>query len=201
MRREVPDGSRCEKIMSLKKNVLASYLSQFYVTIIGIVMVPLYIRYMGAEAYGLVGLFSMLQAWFQLLDMGLTPTMARATANYRGGEAEGRSLRVLFRTLEGIFLATGLIGFAAIAIFSHVIATQWLRVENLTLDQVREAIALIGAVVSLRWASGLYRGVIVGHEQIVWLSSFNAAIATTTVIYRTAPERNSLLRLIQPFLM
>ena len=31
---------------------------------------PLYIKYMGAEAYGLVGFFTMLQAWFGLLDMG-----------------------------------------------------------------------------------------------------------------------------------
>ncbi|MGH9879537.1 MAG: oligosaccharide flippase family protein, partial [Nitrososphaerales archaeon] len=68
--------------MSLKRNIIANYASQIYVTLIGIVMVPLYVRYMGAEAYGLVGFFAMLQAWFQLLDMGLTPTMARETARF-----------------------------------------------------------------------------------------------------------------------
>jgi O-antigen/teichoic acid export membrane protein len=66
--------------MPLKKNILANYASQIYVTLIGIFMVPLYIKYMGAEAYGLVGFFAMLQAWFNLLDMGLTPTTARETA-------------------------------------------------------------------------------------------------------------------------
>ena len=71
--------------MSLKHNILSNYVSQIYVTVIGIVMVPLYLKYMGAEAYGLVGFFAMLQAWFQLLDMGLTPTMSRETARYRGG--------------------------------------------------------------------------------------------------------------------
>ena len=71
--------------MSLKRNILANYASQLYVTIIGIVMVPLYIKYMGSEAYGLVGFFSMLQAWFGLLDMGLTPTMSREAARFNGG--------------------------------------------------------------------------------------------------------------------
>ena len=33
-------------------------------------MVPLYVRYMGVEAYGLVGFYAMLQGWFMLLDMG-----------------------------------------------------------------------------------------------------------------------------------
>ena len=43
-------------------------------------MLPMYIKYMGAEAYGLVGFFSMLQAWFNLLDLRLTPTIGRETA-------------------------------------------------------------------------------------------------------------------------
>ena len=36
--------------MSLKRNILANYASQIYVTLIGVVMVPLYIPYMGAES-------------------------------------------------------------------------------------------------------------------------------------------------------
>ena len=50
--------------MSLKSNIAANYASQLYTTLIGIVLVPLYLRYMGSEAYGLVGFFAMLQAWF-----------------------------------------------------------------------------------------------------------------------------------------
>lgn len=89
--------------MSLKKNILTNYVSQIYVTLIGIVMVPMYVRYMGAEAYGLVGFFAMLQACFQLLDMGLTPTMARETARFNGGATDALSLRRLLRAMEGIF--------------------------------------------------------------------------------------------------
>lgn len=48
--------------MALRNNILANYASQLYVTAAGILMVPVYIRYMGAEAYGLVGFFAMLQA-------------------------------------------------------------------------------------------------------------------------------------------
>ena len=96
--------------MSLKRNILANYASQIYVTLIGIVMVPLYIKYMGAEAYGLVGFFAMLQAWFNLLDMGLTPTMARETARFHGGATDALSYRRLVRALEGVFLTIALAG-------------------------------------------------------------------------------------------
>jgi SAM-dependent methyltransferase len=37
--------------MTLKKNIIANYFGQFYVLIISIVMVPFYLKYLGAEAY------------------------------------------------------------------------------------------------------------------------------------------------------
>src|SRR3989304_7095784 len=98
------------KPSSLSNNILANYVSQIYVTLIGIIMVPLYIKYMGAEAYGLVGFFAMLQAWFNLLDMGLTPTMSREAARFFGGATDALSYRRLVRALEGVFLVVALSG-------------------------------------------------------------------------------------------
>lgn len=168
--------------MSLKKNILANYVSQIYVTLIGIVMVPMYVRYMGAEAYGLVGFFAMLQAWFQLLDMGLTPTMARATARFNGGATDALSLRRLLRALEGIFIGVAVLGGAAMMAGSGAIAGSWLKVQQLPLIEVQHAIMLMAVIVALRWVCGLYRGAINGFERLVWLSGFNIAIATARFV-------------------
>ncbi len=168
--------------MSLKKNILANYASQIYVTVIGIVMVPMYVRYMGAEAYGLVGFFAMLQAWFQLLDMGLTPTMSRETARFRGGATDALSLRRLLRALEGIFIAVAIIGAAAMIASAGIIASDWLKVRQLPQDEVRHAIMLMAVTVALRWVCGLYRGAVNGFEHLVWLSGFNIAIATARFV-------------------
>lgn len=164
--------------MSLRKNILASYASQFYVALIGIVMVPLYIRYMGAEAYGLVGFYAMLQAWFMLLDMGLTPTIARETARFRGGARDAASYRRLVRTLEGVFLVAALVGGSALFTISGYIARDWLNVSQLPQGDVKAAVQLMTAIVAMRWMSGLYRGAISGSERLVWLGSFDMAIAT-----------------------
>ena len=51
----------------------------------GFVFVPVYISYLGIEAYGLIGLFATLQAWLSLLDLGLSPTLNREMARLRGG--------------------------------------------------------------------------------------------------------------------
>ena len=164
--------------MSLKRNILVSYASQIYVTLSGLLILPVYLQYMGAEVYGLVGFFTMLQAWFNLLDMGLTPTVARETARFKGGAIDALSYRRLLRALELVFFAIALAGGGAMFICAGPIAQGWLKVENLPLDQVQLALELMAAGVALRWMAGLYRGCISGAEQLVWLGGFNSAMAT-----------------------
>lgn len=164
--------------MSLKKNILANYASQLYVTAAGILMVPLYIRYMGAEAYGLVGFFAMLQAWFNLLDMGLTPTMARESARFHGGAISVLEYRRLARALEGVFAAIALLGGALLFALSGQIAAGWLNASQLPVAEITRALQLMAGIIALRWMGGLYRGVITGAEKLVWLSGVNSAVAT-----------------------
>lgn len=164
--------------MSLKRNILANYASQIYVTLTGIVMVPLYILYMGAEAYGLVGFFAMLQAWFNLLDMGLTPTMARESARYRGGAISLLDYWRLARALEGIFAGIALSGGLLLFTLAQPIAGLWLNASQLPQEEITQALQLMAVIIALRWMCGLYRGVITGAERLVWLSGFNSLIAT-----------------------
>jgi O-antigen/teichoic acid export membrane protein len=162
----------------LKRNIIAGYVGQIYVTVTGIVLVPTYVKYMGAEAYGLIGFYAMLQAWFMLLDMGLTPTMAREAARFRGRAVNAPSLRRLLRALEKVFVGIGILGAGAMMAGSGFIARSWLKVERLPLNEVQHALVLVGIIIALRWVSDLYRGVISGFEKLVWLHAFNMAIAT-----------------------
>lgn len=164
--------------MSFKRNILANYASQLYVTAVGIVMVPLYVQYMGAEAYGLVGFFAMLQVWFGLLDVGLTPTMARESARFQGGASTALEYRRLTRALEGVFFGVALLGCILLFAMASPIASGWLQASELPMHEITQSLQLIAFIVALRWMSGLYRGVITGAERLVWLSGFNSLVAS-----------------------
>jgi len=168
--------------VSLKINIIASYTSQIYATLIGIIMTPVYISYMGIEAYGLIGFYAMLQAIFQILDVGLTPTMARETARFNGGAIDATTLRRLLRALEWIFIGIALLGCIAMISGSGFIANHWLNVQSLPIDEVQESIILIAMTVVLRWICGLYRSSISGFERLIWLSGFNIAISTARFV-------------------
>ena len=168
--------------MSLGRNITANYLGQIYTSLIAILTVPLLVRYMGIEAYGLVGFYAMLQGWFVLLDMGLTPAISREAARHTGGGIDALALHRLLRALEGLFLVLGALAMLAMLLSADVVASNWLKVETLDATQMQHVLSIIAVVVVLRWVCGLYRGIITGFEYQVWLSAFTSGVATVRFV-------------------
>ncbi len=66
----------------VKRNIIANFAGQGWAALMALAFVPLYIKFLGIEAYGLIGFFAMLQGAFQILDFGLSQTMNREMARY-----------------------------------------------------------------------------------------------------------------------
>jgi len=165
--------------MSIKKNTVANFAGQAYTVVIGIVMLPIYLQFLGAEAFGLVGFFTLLHSWLAMLTAGVAPTLARQVAFYRGRSELGvASFREVLRSLELIVLGLGFVAALLIWLGCDWLATQWLTVNTLTFADVAYCIALMGVMIGLRWGVALYSSGMSGMERQVWLNSFNVGLAT-----------------------
>lgn len=89
----------------VRRNIIANYLGQGWRALMGLAFIPLYIKYLGVEAYGLIGIFAILQAWLGLLDMGMKPALGREMARFIGGAHNAQSIRDLLRSIEIIGIA------------------------------------------------------------------------------------------------
>jgi O-antigen/teichoic acid export membrane protein len=164
--------------MSLKKNVLANYVGQVWTALMGLVLVPVYIKYLGMEAYGLIGIFTLLQAWLTLLDMGMTPTLSREMARYTAGAHTEQSIRDLLRTLEIICFVLAVVLCVGLSLCSTWLSTHWLQTEKIAPAELAQAINIMSLVIALRFVEGLYKSAIVGLQQQVWLNIASAILAT-----------------------
>ena len=162
----------------LKRNLIANYVGQGWAALMGLAFVPLYIKYVGIEAYGLIGIFALLQAWLSLLDMGMTPTLSREMARFSGSTVSARSIRDLLRSIEIVALGVALVIAVGIWAASGWLASEWLRAEKLPVDSVAQAFAVMGAVTALRFVEGIYRSSIVGLQRQVLLNIINSTMAT-----------------------
>lgn len=163
----------------MRRNVIANYAGQAYITLIGVIMLPFYLEFLGAEAYGLVGFFALLHAWLSLLTAGLSPTLARQVAHYRGtGELGGSGFRAVLRSIEILVLALASVTVLLVSLSSSWLATEWLGAGTLSSSDVAYCIALMGVIVAMRWGVALYSSGLGGMERQVWLNGFNVVFAT-----------------------
>lgn len=144
----------------------------------GFVFAPLYIKYLGVEAYGLIGVFTVLQAWLSLLDMGMTPALGREMARFMAGAHSSESIRDLLRSIEIVAIAIAALMTCAVAWGAKWIATTWLKADGLPLEVVMQGFAIMGLVIGLRFVEGVYRSAIVGLQRQVIYNVVSGVMAT-----------------------
>jgi O-antigen/teichoic acid export membrane protein len=165
----------------LKRNIVANFLGQAGPATLAILLVPIYVQLLGTEGFGLVGLFSSLQAVLAVLDLGLSTTTNREISRTVSLTNSAGTCRDLVRTFEITYLAVGcLIGIGFVA-NAHAIATGWVHSERLSADTIRRAVMIFGITVALRWPIALYVGVLRGLERQVLLN----CLAVTVAILRS----------------
>lgn len=164
--------------MQLSRNVLAGLASSVWSALIGLAVVPLYLKHLGIEAYGLIGFFVTLQSLLQLLDLGLSATINREVAR-SSALGDPRKIGHLLHTLAVIYWGMG----AAIAFIlvtsATFIAEHWLQSQRLSQQDISLAVMLMGMVIAFRWPIGLYQGVLMGAQRLVEVSVINTVMGTT----------------------
>ena len=162
----------------ISKNVVANYAGSFWNVLMSVTFVPVYIKLMGIEAYGLVGVFASLLALFSIMNMGLGATMTREMARLSALDPTGRDARGLARTLEVIYWSVALIlGFVVIAL-AGPIADYWVKPEHLEPSVVKQALMITGGVVALRWPVAFYSGGLSGLDRQPLLNLILSGCAT-----------------------
>lgn len=164
--------------MTLRKNILANYLGQGWRVLMSLAFVPLYIKYLGIEAYGLIGIFAMLQAWLSLLDMGMKPALGREMARFTGGAHDAQSIWDLLRSIEIIAISIAILVAFGIWAASGWLAADWVQAEKLPIETVAQAFALMGAISALQFVESIYISSIAGLQRQVLQNVVTSVMAT-----------------------
>jgi O-antigen/teichoic acid export membrane protein len=169
----------------VKRNVLANFVGKGWAALMSFALVPVYIKFMGIEAFGLVGVYITLQWIFSLLDMGLTPTLTRELARLstRHGDAHAaQEARNLVRTLEVIeWLAAG--GIALIMVLLvPIFSGHWIHAQRLSSLAIQQSLVLMGLVLALQFPFTIYQGGLLGLQRQVLLNGVVVFVATLRAV-------------------
>lgn len=162
----------------LKKNISANLVGNIWQALMALAFVPLYIKFMGVESYGLIGIFVILQELTGLLDMGLTGTINREMARLSVLPCREQEMRNLVRTLEIIYWGIALFIGIMIIVSSPFIANYWVNAGDLSVLTIKQALLIMGFVIALQWPLSFYAGGLMGLQRQLILNVIEISIST-----------------------
>lgn len=163
--------------MTLGRNLIAGLANSIWSALMGLAVVPFYLKYLGIEAYGLIGFFVTTQSLLQLLDMGMAPTINREVARC-SVLGELKDAGKLLHTLAVVYWGMAAVIAILLLALAPVIAEHWLQSRQLSVQTIIHAVMLMGLVVACRWPIGLYQGALIGAQRLTVSSAINMTMVT-----------------------
>lgn len=152
-------------------------------------LMPFYLRYLGATGLGVVGLITILMGFTAIMDLGLTASVNRKVAQLSCSSAGIDSVPDLLRTFELIFLGWGGTVFLLVMISSPWLSS-WVNIGE-SEGNSHIIFILIAICALLRWVSCLYQSCLLGMEKQVLCNglriievSFQHGVGVTLLYFR-----------------
>ncbi|MFM5806867.1 lipopolysaccharide biosynthesis protein [Aeromonas veronii] len=158
------------KLSLLSVNIAANYLGVVITTLLSFLVVPFYLKWLGHDAYGLVGIAAMIQGWVMLLNSGLAPVAGRKAAEAYSGKGNWQEAVKFFRTIDWLIFILAMVVVICIFFSRDWLAINWISESQLPPHDVATSLVLLVAMTLLRLMTSVSRGVIANIEMQVWLN-------------------------------
>jgi O-antigen/teichoic acid export membrane protein len=163
-------------------NVVANYVGRFWSIASVYLFVPIYIRFLGMDAYGLIAFNAIVLALIFIADGGLSASFAREAAKSQSTKPLLDALVSIERVLWSILVLIGISFFIA----APMIADKWLgNVQSLDRELIIQSLRLMPLAFVPQIAMSLYFGGLMGLERQVAgnvLSTFSNFLRSGCVI-------------------
>jgi O-antigen/teichoic acid export membrane protein len=153
-------------------NVIANFAGRLWTAGMALAFVPVYIRLLGPEKYGLVGFFISLQMILSLLEMGLGTTATKELARLSSStdHRTAQQMRNLVRTLELLYFGLAILAATIVLVSSKPLAAHWFNPDALSRKEIQYVIVVMGLVIAARMPFALYSGALIGLQRQVTLN-------------------------------
>lgn len=153
---------------NIKAGVVITYLTQFLSIAISFFYVPIMLRMLGQEEYGLYALVQSLISFLQMSEMGVGITATRYNAKYIAeGDVEGqRSINGMFRLL---YIGIGVVCLIAGMIVYRYIPQWYDHYSEESISLIRSLFLLALANLCFTLFFKIYNSIIIAYENFIFL--------------------------------
>jgi len=152
-------GTTAVRFDAIAHNTLLNLAGQAFPLLVGVFAVPVILRGLGIERFGLLALCWSVLGYFGMFDLGLGKATTRAVAELIG-QGELEKLPALAGTCLLSHAVVGLLGGVAMAALTPVIATQVLKISPALVHEAKASLWILSAAVPIVVSSAALRGIL-----------------------------------------
>ena len=135
--------------------------------------IPIYLKYLGPDAFGLIGVYTLLQSWFNLLDLGVSPTLTRTLAQHKDNKENHSLLTSLLRSFELIVLTFSISLLFLFFLYVDELSTNWLTSEALSNNTISDIFVIFLITIFFRLFETLYKSCLIGLQKHILLNQLS----------------------------
>ena len=158
------------RLTQLQRDLAANLGARFWSMLLNLIAVPLYLRHLGAEAYGLIGMMVLLEDVCLLMDSGLGLTLNREMAR-RSAAADDPSWtdtrRDFLNTMQVLHFSFALICGLFVFFAAPIIAEHWVQAKSLDPVMITSCLRWMSLSVAASVLFSFYQGGLFGVRQQV----------------------------------
>jgi len=160
------------------KNFLANFSSRIWSVLLSLFLIPQYIKLIGVEGYGWVGIYSTLSLCLAPMDFGFGSTMKREMARLTALKAPHASFAHFAYTIELLFWGTAVLIGVVFFLLAPLVSQNWIHSTKMTPEQVERCFRLMGLAISSQWPCAFYSLSLIGLQKQIPLSIFSILTGT-----------------------
>jgi len=170
------------KLFSMRANILVNMIGMALIMILTFFATPYYLKYLGPEAFGLIGFFYLFSMCISVFDFGVSPFLQREIAKSTDGNSLYQNLNNVIQIVTIYFILILLFINILSLPLSGFVANSWLTSDAwdlLSLDEVKKSIRLIFLTSSLLMVINLFKCGLTGYQLHYWL---NMLLTLTSIL-------------------
>ena len=174
------------RLTQLHRDLAANLGARFWSMALNLAAVPIYLRHLGAEAYGLIGMMVLLENISALMDSGLGMTLNRELARRTAGPGDNDpnwvdTRRDFLATLQVVHVTLAVVCGVVVFFAAPLIARHWVQAKSLDPTMITLCLRWMSLSVGAGVLFSFYQGGLFGVRKQVAVNMLVIAFAALRV--------------------
>lgn len=168
--------------MSIGRHTAYNLAGSAIPLLLALATVPVYIKLVGPDRYGVLAIAWVLLGYFGMFDLGLGRATTYQIAALKDGSDEERAS--VYWSAVIINLGMGIVGGAVLWLCSHYFFSYLFKVDGALREEVLSSVWLLAFAVPIATLTGVLSGALMGRGQFLWP---NMISVTSTSLFQIFP--------------